>query len=1109
MTVWRGVAPRVWLVDFKIAVCGCLEPDLAMQYASLTSAFCGFVICMNLLRRCILFWGCSTSSRCVLNKSCRKRFALCLPVWTSGRCIRFILMLATMCRVGEASHPGPRQVEADSCFVLGCCNPTGLGGKAPILKHQMEHADLWSFSETHLSSRAMAQFKAGLRFEESAFKHVVGGFPAPARAHSHVAGAYKGVAVVSKHITSAIPTNWENSIVKSSRVMASVSYIAGQWITAGTLYGEPESGQYPHAKFHNEQLLSALVSQICHMSQGPRYIAGDFNAEVDSLPSFEALAQAGFRELQSIAAERWGCPIVNTCKRRTRKDFFFISPELQDQLCNVQIIHDTWPDHSMIQGTFRSVHWQIPRTIWVAPRPFPWPHKVKFDTNFWPSSQIPVDEKYELAWNAIESTAASQCPSSVPKACMGRGKRKYTKVVKPGAAAPLKASRKGDIVPLFAGNSWKYSCWFRQARRLQAYLRHVSKKDDVQLAAHAFALWQSVLSAPGFAPDFKTWWSLQSCRAPNAPIVCPCIPPQSDVANGVFLTVLMAVRQLEKELRSSHAQYALMRRRQNPMVIFQDLKDEPVGCAEAFVSRVHSKVCDVIQDDLCLVLADVVAWDPEKPIFCGGSALDVVHIDHDCIWLASLPPDVVGAVVTQCHYVAEPTSVLEGFSKIWEKRWSRHADVPASQWRQILDFAHAQIPRGVFHWPSMTPADLEASIKAKKLRTSKGLDGVSIQDLRSLSGEALSTFCNMFLEAECTGMWPEQLVSGRITAIPKNSCPGGPDEYRPITILGTLYRAWGSWNARKALRAVDPLLPDGLQGSRPGCFAGQLWNRILWAIECSYIGDFSLCGLVVDLTKAFNFLPRMVTAEVLALLDALSCLAMVGINCVFHFWIQSQTVLCAAVSYVDDWQILTNSANQMNQVMEQLNRLVSLLDLTLDTRKSYCWATTGVDRAHLKHLPVGLKLDAKNLGAHLQMCRRHSNWSLLDRVKQMEGLWTRLQYSAGGYHMKVRALRMAAWPRCLHGVAATTLASQTFRELRTAAVRGINCKAAGMSPIVHLGLIENQMTDRPALLDNCCHVADGADHGFPSPGQTESCGHLPGCFSGPCQWDFHYFGNAD
>lgn len=93
-----------------------------------------------------------------------------------SRCVMLLVLLCAV-RIGEASHPGPE----DANFVLGAANPSGLRSKAPYVVSQMAHGDLWAFTETHLCSRELQSFNAGLIFAKAPFHPLLGGFPVPVR----------------------------------------------------------------------------------------------------------------------------------------------------------------------------------------------------------------------------------------------------------------------------------------------------------------------------------------------------------------------------------------------------------------------------------------------------------------------------------------------------------------------------------------------------------------------------------------------------------------------------------------------------------------------------------------------------------------------------------------------------------------------------------------------------------------------------------------------------------------------------------------------------------------------------------------------------------------
>ena len=330
-----------------------------------------------------------------------------------------LVLLLSSCRLGEATNPGPQQGE--TTFRLGAFNPSGLNGKAPVLQHALPPADCWLVSETHLSSRAYHNFKASLHFEKSLYRFCIPGHHAPARTHSQSAGSYKGVALLSPHPSRRIPAGWSQHIQTSSRVLYAASQIQGTWITSGLLYGEPQSTQHPLHREHNDRLIHAVASQVCFKATGPRLVAGDFNALADSLPSFNILREAGFKDIQQLAWERWGIEPKPTSKGCNRIDFLYLSPELQQLLTQVQILDSIWADHSVLLGHFWPPMAQVPKTIWCPPKDFPWPPSFSFVPQT--STAVDVTSQFAELWKQIETQAARQTDQVIPKSAFGRAIR--------------------------------------------------------------------------------------------------------------------------------------------------------------------------------------------------------------------------------------------------------------------------------------------------------------------------------------------------------------------------------------------------------------------------------------------------------------------------------------------------------------------------------------------------------------------------------------------------------------------------------------------------------------------------------------------------------------
>ena len=992
------------------------------------------------------------------------------------------------CRIGEAANPGPTQ----SNFALGVFNPSGLKGKSPYIVSHLSFGDLWAVSETHLCHQSLAQFRSSSHFAKSPFRYSVGGYPVPAQQNRMYHNAWRGVAVLSKYPTRPVPSELPSELFQSSRVVITTSLVHDMWVTGGTVYGEPDSSSYPFQKTNNEALLHHVANHVCHLSRGPRYVAGDWNVAPDSLPVFAQLEAAGFRDLQDIALSQWGVPVQHTCKQATRKDFCFVSPELQQLLLAVHVDQDIFPDHAVLWGEFRPLSSAAPRQIWPLPQPFPWPNQWPVDADFWNTAQGSCEDKYQALWQHIETRAAAALPFPVSSRMLGRASTRSTIQIHDGKISPPKAARKGDIQPQFVGATFRHAQWLRQTRRLQTYLRYVKAHSCDTL--HVKRVWGSILRATGFHPGFSIWWTTNTVRTFGAPAVIPLLPPAGPVVVAIFDTMQLALRAFETDLRNSSRLYTRLKRDTNPNAIFHDLREFTPRGVEVLLRQVPAQIVEVRLDDQSVVLNRPVQFVPDVPIVSHGAALPVVYAEHDCIWLEDVSGLSPGCPVTQLSQIGTHDDLSREFLTTWKGMWERHRDVPLDRWRTILDFARQHLPRKQMDWPGLDVEALRACLTYKKPTTAGGLDGVTLSDLKAMPDGALHNFTQLFAQAEVTGAWPSQVVAGRVSCLAKTPVPEKVLDFRPITVLGLLYRCWGTYHARHVIRALEDILPIGLYGSRPRRYAGQLWSHVLWAIEHAYASSIPLCGIIVDIQKAFNFLPRLVVFESCALIGlpfgllkgwagaltcmerrfqlcgsltepalsdcglpegcALSCVGMMVVDMLFHAWMTNFFPLCQPLSYVDDWQVLLTSPDLIGNTFHCIEQFTHAIDLLLDQRKTHTWSVSGVGRQSLRDQGLDVVHYGHNLGAHVQFSRQHTNSVLMERVNGITSLWPRLRLSACGYAQKIRAIKAAAWPRCLHGVAAATLSFATFKALRSGAMKGIRADSAGANPMVHLGLIE-------------------------------------------------------
>eukprot|EP00435_Cladocopium_sp_Y103_P041452 s2524_g11.t1 len=956
--------------------------------------------------------------------------AVCRTASQRKLCIhRFLLFILWFghLRIGEALNPGPEPVDMGA-FSLGTFNPSGLRNKANYVHSEVPAGDLRAISETHFFGRDLQRFRAGLRFAKSDYKYCVVDQPS-LKPTILQKDSWKGVAVLSPHPTRHVPSSLPFEIVNSSRAIITTSLIRDAWVTGATLYGEPDGHLYPARVEHNAALLHHAACQICHLQTGLRFVAGDLNMSPDDVPAFDILRGAGFKDVQDLAEEIWGVAIQPTCKGKTRKDYLFISPELQCLLTEVRVLQDIWPDHAVLLASFQSARNLPKRMAWPAPGEFPWPKD--FACSFqWQLDHPDPSSHYSAMWAAIESQAAQQCPVPVTTRMKGCAQQCAPKPVSRLSHPPGKAGRPGDFQPDFHGVSFRHGQWIRQVRRLQNYVRSV-RHDANEGTHHQLSLWGSILRAKGFAPDFPTWWSSISTRVPGCPVQCPQCPPSLAVADAMFDSLTQTVRHLEGQMKQASRQYAKVRRETDPNLVFQDLRAQPNQGVELLAQSRQATITEVRLDESALVLSDSLQWCLDKPIFCSGQPVPVVHAEADCLWVDDTSPFEVGMRVSQTKWIGCHDEIAAEFLEAWRSRWMRHAEVPDERWQVIIDFARSHLPRNQFSWGSLDSSGLASVIASKHARSAPGFDGVTLRDLKLMPPAVLTQFCQVFQTAETHGRWPQQMIDGRVTSLAKHAQPGSAMDFRPITIFGLLYR-------------LVVFEACGLLGVP--FYVLHAWAAAVSQMQRRFVLRENISDPVSSCTGFAEG-------------DGLSCLAMIAVDSLFHAWYAVFFPLGQPLTYVDDWQVLCSDPSRIEAMKSCLDQFVASVDLTLDNNKTYVWALDSDSRQQMRTAGFTVLLGARNLGAQVQMSRKHLNSVQMQRIESLQPLWPRLRLSLCPYHVKVRALRAAAWPKGLHAVAATAIGDQTFQSLRSGAMKGLSADGAGCNPVLHLGLVEDPNTD--------------------------------------------------
>lgn len=396
----------------------------------------------------------------------------------------------------------------------------------------------------------------------------------------------------------------------------------------------------------------------------------------------------------------------------------------------------------------------------------------------------------------------------------------------------------------------------------------------------------------------------------------------------------------------------------------------------------------------------------------------------------------------------------------------------------------------------ITPDLLRAEVAFKKPTAAAGLDGVSRKDLQSAGPHLLQSLCNAFTRASADGTWPHQTITGKVASLAKVPHPEGTGDYRPITVFSLVYRCFSSLQARHMLTCADEWCHPDIHGNRKQHQTAHLWRSLVDQIQCAYDQGLCLSGLTADIEKAYNCLPRypvlamalhvgtpfgllqawagalagmvrrfrvrdsyssgFTTSTGLAEGCALSCYGMLLLDDVMHRYIHVQCPSVRVLSFVDNWDFLTWDPAAATRQYEVLLDFASLVDLTVDQKKTFGWSTCPTVRSTLRTTGIPVKHYAKDLGAHVAFSRQNTNKTVAQRLDSLETLWTQLKASRASYKGKLRAIRCVAWPRGLFGVASAQLGSSVWTKHRRWAVQSLSFDKPGVNPLLLLGLVEAQ-----------------------------------------------------
>ncbi|CAL1169264.1 unnamed protein product [Cladocopium goreaui] len=862
----------------------------------------------------------------------------------------------------QAKTPGPTAI--DRTWTLGVCNPSGLQGKSVLLSGI--DCDVINASETHLTATARSMLLSSLK-SHSQYNHVITGALSQARINTTDAGQYTGVATIARVPTRALCAAWPQDLFETGRVQITGSLINNVWVSGAVMYGYPQGKTHQNAQSRSIEILDFLIDHMTQVATGPRYLCGDLNHEMDQLPNLHRLLDLGWKEAQDLEHLLNGSLPQHTCKGCTRKDMLWLSPELITSFRTVKVDHERFADHSVLRAEFDVDGAFAQRYLWPMPLPVPW------------TSVPPMDFPLDF--------------------CTGNPSALY------------------------------HDLWTARECQAQTTLQH-------QWTPQMQGVFTTTTGGLPLTLDLQ-WETNNSMDFSfgRDPGVVPATPPSPAVAKMLCEAFLGEVRAFERTLAAAKTKAQSNAHRANPNLIYRDTKrPRPEPVTSLLVTK-KTKVTELRPEDGAVLVDRAVDFDVSVPLLVDTHPVEAIHVSEDALYLADLSHVTVGSDVCQSQPVGRLDDVFAAFHTQWKKRWCKHDTVPASRWEQLIAFARHHLPQWPIPDTPITPALLRAEAASKKPKAATGLDGVSRADILQVDNNVLQSLCNIYQRAGCDGCWPEQIVTGSVASLAKREGACQTQDYRPITVFSMVYRVFSSIQARALLDHAHHWCHADIYGNRKHHQTAQLWRVLVTSIQQAYDQKACLSGLTADIEKCFNCLPRLpivaaalhvgtpmsvmtawcgalatmsrrfkvrdsfsdgfVTSTGLAEGCALSCYGMLLLDDIMHRYMAAQYPLLRVLSFVDNWDFLTWSADAAIQQLTALLEFANLTDLTVDREKTYA-----------------------------------------------------------GYQSKLRALRTVAWPRGLFAVESAPVSDSTWLTIRRQANHALQMDKPGVNPLLMLGLVE-------------------------------------------------------
>ena len=782
-------------------------------------------------------------------------------------------------RIGEAKNPGPEFLE----FQLTTLNPTAINEKEHILGEMNHHVFLLSEN----SATSWVQGHSGRQLAKLGFQSVWG-HPAPLlRAQSQdvqscyqIRGAAVGVSIHSKIPLMSSRQDLCNEWYTAGRLLRSYLKIGQIDVQLIVLYGLAKS--QPGARSRTNLLLREAAN-LAHQTELPTIRGGDLNHSPDTLETWRALHQTGWRSSQELHQELYGVPQPMTYQQATAPDVLLFHPMTLPWLQGISVDQSGWvPGHHPLTVALKipmtstlTQKWRKPGS-WLPYEPNPDDFAKAYIRNPCPSQILAnVAEAPSIAlksWSthvekAISGALALQHEreplkqpfTSLPKKC--RGRCNIPKIIQTPLQKAIRRGWAGQFTPEIDIGTMKLRQWTRQVRRLQSLRFQIQKAHSNPVNHQAYALqqaqeWLAILKAPGFAPSFPRW--LQ--QYPELPLLTMWVPNEQILYDieQILIYETNQLAYLERKHKDTKRKFDKWfdKVQAGRKHAYSSIREPALGTLQQVEHTLAVRATSLPYDGNGLVqlnLSQTLPWRPDLSVWLDEQEATVISVDADSMEVMLIDAEQTiprELQISQKAPTSEPTAMGRVLSEFWYKYWRRDSHDEQNdlanwgEFRSLLE----ELPQEPLMTVDLTDLELwREAISTLKSKSARGICGWYSDEIKYVLNSDLA-FQHLVTIFSGITHFPSWLMQTNIAPVMKMEEAKTAADIRPITVYPMIYRLWSRTTSRRILKIWASSWPMSISGFLPSRHSEQLIYFLQHSLEKIHVGMSSgtLGGLTLE-----------------------------------------------------------------------------------------------------------------------------------------------------------------------------------------------------------------------------------------------------------------------